>query len=67
MYYLVSWWIFHHRLFYYRLFKELDYDMLSVSTYTARYSAYNPIERAWSPLSHMLAGVIFSPKMEGDS
>ena len=54
-------------LFYYRLFKELDYDIISVSTYAAKYSAYNPIEHAWSPLSNMLAGVIFSPKMEGDS
>ena len=54
-------------LFYYRLFKELDYDMLSVSTYAARYSAYNPIKHASSPLSNMLAGVSFSSKMEGDS
>ena len=54
-------------LFQYRLFKEINYDMLSVSTYASRYSAYNPIEHAWSPLSNMLTGIIFSPKMEGDS
>ena len=53
--------------FYYRQFKELNLDMLSVSTYAARYSAYNPIEHAWSPLSNLLAGVFFSSKMEGDS
>ena len=32
-----------------------------------RYSAYNPIEHVWSPLSSSLAGAVFSPKMEGDS
>ena len=56
-----------NRLFYYRLFKELNYDTLSVSTYAARYSAYNAIEHAWSPLSNLLAGVVFSPMMERDS
>ena len=41
--------------------------MLSVSRYAARYSAYNAIEHVWSPLSNLLAGEVFSPKMEGDS
>ena len=54
-------------LFYFRLFQELNFDLLSVSTYAARYSAYNPIEHAWSPLSNLLAGVVFSPKLEGNS
>ena len=31
-------------LFYYRLFRYLQMDMLCVFTYAARYSAYNPIE-----------------------
>jgi hypothetical protein len=43
-------------LFYFRLFKELNFDILTVSTYAARYSAYNPIEHLWSPLSNLLAG-----------
>ena len=38
-----------------------------VSTYAARYSAYNPIEHAYSRLLSLLAGVVFSPKLEGDS
>ena len=50
-------------LFYYRLFKELNLDFLSVSTYAARYSAFNSIEHFWSPLSDMLAGVVVSPKL----
>ena len=54
-------------LFYYRLFKELNLDFLSVSTYAARYSAFHPIEHLWSPLSNMFAGVVFSPKLDGDS
>ena len=41
-------------LFYYRLFKEINYDIVSVSTYAARYSEYNPIGHAWSHLSNML-------------
>ena len=54
-------------LFYFRLSQELNFDLLSVSTYAARYSVYNPIDHAWSPLSNLLAGVVFSPKLEGDS
>ena len=54
-------------LFYYRLFKELNYDMLSVSTYAARYSANNAIEYIWSLLSNLVASVVFRPKMEGDT
>ena len=54
-------------LFYYRLFKELNLDFLSVATYPSRYSAFNPIEHLWSPLSDMLAGAVFSPKLDGDT
>ena len=48
-------------LYYYRLFKKLDADILGVMTYAARYSAFNPIEHCWSPLSNKLSGVTFSP------
>ena len=48
-------------------FQELNFDLFLVSTYAARYSAYNPIEHVWSPLSSSLAGAVFSPKLEGDS
>ena len=30
--------------FYYRLFRHLKLDLLSILTYAARYSAYDPIE-----------------------
>ena len=42
-------------------------DMLDVCSYAARYSAYNPIEHLWSPLSKKLSGVQFSAKANGDS
>ena len=53
-------------LFYYRLFKGVNLDFLSVSTYAACYPAFNPIMHLWSSLSNMLAGVAFSPKLDGD-
>ena len=49
-------------LFYFRLFQELNFYLLSVSTYDLRI-----IEHAWSTLSNLLAGIVFSPKLEGDS
>ena len=51
----------HNILFYWRLF--LDLDMLTVSTYAARYSAYNLIEHLWSPLSNLLACKLERPKV----
>ena len=41
--------------------------MLSVFSYAARYSAFNPVEHLWSPLSNHLSGVVFSPRIEGES
>ena len=54
-------------LFYYRLFKKLDADMLAVMTYAARCSAFNCIEHLWSPRSNDLSGVVFSPLADGDT
>ena len=54
-------------LFYYRLFKKLDADILDVMTYAARYSAFNPIEHLWAPLSNRLSGVVFSQTIEGET
>ena len=54
-------------LYFYRLFKLLKLDILSVFSYAARYSAFNCIEHLWSPLSNKLAGVQFSPTLEGES
>lgn len=54
-------------LFYYRLFKKLDADILDVMTYAARYSAFNPIEHCWSLASNHLAGVVFSPLVDEDT
>ena len=54
-------------LYFYRLFKTLKLDILSVFTYAARYSAFNCIEHLWSPLSNKLSGVQFSPKLKEES
>ena len=53
-------------VFYSRLFKKLDADILAVMTYAARYSVFNPIEHCWSPLSNKLSSVIFSPLEKED-
>ena len=54
-------------LYFFRLFKRLKLDLFSVFTYAARYSAFNAMEHVWSPLSNKLAGVLFNPKVEGES
>ena len=36
-------------------------------TFAARYSAYNPIEHLWAPLSNCLSSVVFSAIADGDS
>ena len=51
----------------YRLFRHLRMDMLSVWTYAARYSAFNPIEHLWSPLSNVLAGVLLPSCVPNES
>ena len=55
------------RLFYYRLFKELDADIFGVITFAARYSAYSPIEHLWAPLSNGFSSVVVSPIADRDS
>ena len=54
-------------IYYYQLFCHLQLDMLSVLTYAARYSAFNPIEHLRSPLSNALAGVIQPSCVPGES
>ena len=51
---------------FFRLFKDLNLDLLSVSTYAARYSAFNPTEHLWSTLSNKLAGVVLPSKLDGE-
>ena len=54
-------------IYYYRLFKLLDLDILNICTYASRYSAFNCIEHLWSPLSRNLAGVVFPNTLQGES
>ena len=56
-----------NELFYFRLFKRLDADILVVMTFAARYSAFNPIEHLWAPLSRRLSSVVLSPTVEGEN
>ena len=39
---------------------------LSCFTYAARYSAFNPIEHAWAPLTPKLSGIILPSVLEGE-
>ena len=53
-------------ILFFHLFKELNLDLLSVSTYAARYSAFNPLEHLWSTLSNKLSGVVLPSKLGGE-
>lgn len=47
-------------LFFMRLWRDCNLDMLVATSFAARYSAYNPIEHLWSPLSKRLTSVRLS-------
>ena len=44
-------------IFYYHFSKKKNFDIISASTYVARYSAFKPIEHLWSPLSNRLSSL----------
>ena len=54
-----------NELYYFRLFKKLNIDVLVIMTYDARYSAFNPIEHLWAPMSKALSGIILPSTLEG--
>ena len=54
-------------IFFMRLWKQCNLDILCICSYAARYSAYNPIEHLWSPMSKKLNSVRFSAIAEGDN
>ena len=56
-----------NELYYFRLFKKLNIDVLAIMTYAARYLAFNPIEQLWAPMSKALSEVIFPSILEGES
>lgn len=53
-------------LYFLRLWKLCNLDLLCVTSFAARYSAYNPIEHLWSVLSKKLASVRLSAIAAGD-
>ena len=48
-----------------KLFKEANFDMLTVTTNPAGLSAHNPIEHLWSPCSNALTSVVLRSMTEG--
>lgn len=54
-------------LFFMRMWRKCDLDILCVTSFAARYSAYNPIEHLWSSMSKRLTSVQLSAIAEGDS
>ena len=53
--------------FLYRLWKDCNLDALILNSYCPGYSAYNPIEHAWSPLSSALSGVVLPATLPDES
>ena len=53
-------------LYFMRAWRDRGLDMFLLCSFAARYSAYNPIEHLWSPLSKRLAGVILPAKLPGE-
>ena len=49
-----------------RLWGDNRLDVLVATSYAARFSAFNPIEHLWSPLSKKLNGVTLSAVAPGD-
>ena len=52
-------------LFFLRLWKECNLDLLCIYSYAACYSAYNPIEHLRAPMSKRLASVMFYAVAKG--
>ena len=55
-----------NQLFYVRLFKKLEADILCVMTYAARHAALKSTEHLWSPCAGRLSSVVFSSIADGD-
>jgi hypothetical protein len=56
----------HNIVFLFRVWVKHGLEYLAVCRNAANYSAYNPVERLWSPASKKLAGVTVSAKLPGD-
>ena len=54
-------------VFYMRLWRDLNLDMLLICSDAAHHSAYNPIEHLWSPLTKKLSSVRLSAVAPGDT
>ena len=54
-------------IFFMRLWRDCNLDMLCICSYAARFSANNPIEHLWAPMSKKLNSVRISAIAEGDN
>ena len=55
-------------LYYYgRLWAKTNLDVLSIGSGGGGYSAYNPIERSWAPVSKRLSNTYLSDRLPGES
>jgi len=47
------------------LWRDLNLDILNVTSYAPGHSRLNPVERSWAPLSKWLTGVMLPIALEG--
>ena len=55
-----------NEVFFCRLWRRANLDILGIVSYAAKWSAYNNIEHLWSPMSKKLANVILPSVLPGD-
>lgn len=56
-----------NEFYYARLFKECNLDAMIVTSYCPGDSAFNPIERVWSPCTQALTSVYLPAVLEGET
>jgi hypothetical protein len=54
-------------IYYGKLWSDMKMDVFVVTGHSPGNDEFNPIERLWSPVGNMLAGLKFSDKLEGES
>ena len=55
-----------NQIYFCRLWRDSNLDVLGILSYAARFSAYNNIEHFWAPMSKKLSSVILPSVLEGD-
>ena len=55
-----------NEIYFCRVWRDSGLDILGIVSYAAKYSAYNNIEHAWSPMSRRLYSVVLPSVLEGE-